>query len=267
MLTDVLPRQGVNGAAIVDWLNRVVLEAGSYIRDANAYVSWVHDLERKLREFFSDAPVERLYGDRFWHIHAESGVRMEETRRQEMEAQLHWLKELLESVKAMQARFGAPQASIGVLDTNALLHSKPLTEIDWRALLGAENVRLVAPLRVIDELDAKKAARRDDLRRRAANRVRHLAGLLLGDASGEVRPGVSIEAVGLYEFDPSLYRQPSAPPDVEILDTCEALAAYAGINPVKLVTGDLGMKILAQARGVHLKEMPEEYRLPLAEGD
>jgi hypothetical protein len=50
-------------------------------------------------------------------------------------------------------------------------------------------------------------------------------------------------------FDPALYRRLSVPPDVEILDTCEALAAYAGANPVDLVTGDLGVRVRAQARG------------------
>jgi hypothetical protein len=72
-------------------------------------------------------------------------------------------------------------------------------------------------------------------------------------------------SVGLFAFDPSLYRRPALPPDVEILDTCEALAAFAGENPVFLVTGDLGMTVRAQARGVALKQMPDEHRQQLGD--
>jgi hypothetical protein len=265
MLSSVLPRQGIDGAALVDWLTAFVREASNYTRDANAYVAWVHDLERKLREFFSDVPMERLYNERFWRIAVGGGERPEEMRRQEMEAQLAWLNAVLESARTIRSRFGATTTSIAVLDTNVLLHCKPLTDIDWCGLLGAQNVRLVVPLRVIDELDAKKAARSTPLRTRAATRVRHLARLLVAEATNDVRPGVAIDAVGLFEFDPALVRQPSVPPDVEILDTCEALAAYAGANPVNLATADLGMRLRAQARGVSYREIPDEYRQPLAE--
>lgn len=265
MLLDVLPRQGVNGPALVDWLTTLVREAPNHTRDANAYVAWVHDLERKLREFFSDVPLERLYGERFWRIATGGGERPEEMRRQEMEAQLAWLSALLDSARTAQSRFGAATASIAVLDTNVLLHCKPPTDIDWRALLGAKNVRLVVPLRVIDELDAKKAARSSALRNRAAKRVKGLARLLVGGATHEVRPGVAIDAVGLYEFDRALWQRPIVPPDVEILDTCEALAAYAGANPVNLVTADLGMRLRAQARGVSFREVPDQYHQPLAD--
>jgi len=123
-----------------------VQEASNYTRDANAYVAWVHDLERKLREFFSDVPVERLYSERFWRIAVGGGERPEEMRRQEMDAQLAWLRALLEAARTMHGRFGATTTSIAVLGTNVLLHCKPLTDIDWCALIGTQNVRLVVPL-------------------------------------------------------------------------------------------------------------------------
>jgi hypothetical protein len=267
MLLDVLPRQGVNGRALVEWLTTLVREAHTRTADVNAYVAWVHALERNLREFFSDVPLERLYGERFWRIAAGGGERPEEMRGQEMDSQLAWLSALLDSARTMQARFGATTALIAVLDTNVLLHCKPPSDIDWRALLGAEDVRLVVPLRVIDELDAKKAARSPALRNRAATRLKSVARVLLDDATHEVRLGVAIDVVGLYEFDPDLWRRPITPPDVEILDTCEALAAYAGGNPVKLITADLGMRLRAQSRGVSWEEIPDKYRQPLGDAE
>jgi len=75
---------------------------------------------------------------------------------------------------------------------------------------------------------------------------------------------VSIEALGLSEFDPTFGPMPPIAADVEILDAYRGVAAYAEANPVYLVAGDLGMRLRANARGIQLRVMPPALRQPLS---
>src|SRR5205814_6231219 len=45
--------------------------------------------------------------------------------------------------------------AIAVLDTHVLLHYRLFDEVDWPTLVGAKPVRLVVPLRVVEELDER----------------------------------------------------------------------------------------------------------------
>jgi hypothetical protein len=261
----VLPKPGTSAAVIATQLGDFARAVPDNSRDANAYVALVHRLEWMLQEYFSDVPLERLYTDRFWRINAGEGLRPEEMLRQESDALLFWLTDLVNAVNKVRSRFTSA-AAVAVLDTHVLLHYKPLAEVDWPAVIGAKAVRLVVPLRVIDELDEKKAARRPELARRADTRVKLLAGYLTGQGPREVRPGIPIDAFSPADFDPTLYRRAALPPDGEILDTCHALTTFAGDNAVYLVTGDLGMKIRAESRNLPFKEMPEGDFQRLGEG-
>jgi len=63
----------------------------------------------------------------------------------------------------------------GVLDSNSLLHHAPPNQMRWDGVIGSP-VRLVVPLRVVQELDDKKASNSKPLRQRAAKRLRQLGG-------------------------------------------------------------------------------------------
>ena len=52
-------------------------------------------------------------------------------------------------------------------DTNALLHYTRFDQLPWRARVGQPAVRLIIPLAIIDELDNKKYARREEFQQRA----------------------------------------------------------------------------------------------------
>ncbi|MBN1763442.1 MAG: hypothetical protein JW878_10290 [Methanomicrobia archaeon] len=55
-----------------------------------------------------------------------------------------------------------------VLDTNFYLHYKLFTELDWKSLLGCNNLILIVPPTVIKELDDKKfSAPNSRIKRRA----------------------------------------------------------------------------------------------------
>lgn len=63
-----------------------------------------------------------------------------------------------------------PQQVVLFIDTNILLHFKPLKEIDWLEVTGAKAVRLVICLEVIKELDKHK--RNTRLQKRAERAIR-----------------------------------------------------------------------------------------------
>jgi predicted ribonuclease YlaK len=142
-----------------------------------------------------------------------------------------------------------------------LLHYRPVDEVDWTAVAGAKAVRLVVPLRVVEELDEKKYARRGELGDRAVTRLRKLEQHTVASGPRNLRPGLEIEILASVNLDPEAARRPAIPADTEILDTCEALSGYSGGNAVFLVTGDLAMKIRAQTRGLDARQMPDEYRV------
>jgi rRNA-processing protein FCF1 len=212
----------------------------------------------------SDVRIEQIFTERLWRISTEQGVRQPETIRQEQVEQVARLQELIDTLERLARKFDRPASTLAVLDTHVVLHYKPLKDIDWASLVDAEIVRLVVPLRVVDELDDRKSARRPDLVRRARSRIRQLERHVVDTKTTELRPGVTVEVVGPVDLDPEAQRRPPVPADVEILDTCQALSAYAGNNPVYLLTGDLGMRIRAEARNIPLITMSEHVEQPLA---
>jgi len=75
------------------------------------------------------------------------------------------------------------------LDTNILLHYKPLDQIDWLQLTRANKVHLAVCMPVIHELDRKKSDPR--LGERAARAISHLEKWHSNE--GAVREGVQLE--------------------------------------------------------------------------
>jgi predicted ribonuclease YlaK len=122
-------------------------------------------------------------------------------------------------------------------------------------------VRLVVPLRVVEELDMKKASRRRDLARRAQN-VLALLESLIGPTGGlpvRLSNTATIEVLINHELDSVRHdREPSA--DAEILDCCEFLSFVTGA-PVSLATGDVSMQLRASVRGWPTVAMPDALRI------
>jgi hypothetical protein len=229
---------------------------GTDVRVAEAYVGAVSDVERTLRATFMDVRLNLLRTQRFWAIHALAGVRLIEMVNDERDAQTERLDSYASRIRELAARFSG-DVPLAVVDTHVLLHYRLFNEVDWPAIFGAKNVRLVLPLRVIDELDAKKAGRRQELGDRARTVIRHLEKTLA--QNGEVREGVRIEVVALAELDPDTYGAPPLLADIEIIEVCEGLSSYAGGGKAHLITGDLGMRIRARDRAISVIAMPEGY--------
>lgn len=119
-------------------------------------------------------------------------------------------------------------------------------------------MRLIVPLRVIEELDILKYDQRRQDRAERARRVLPQLEAAVGTAgaSSELRPGTTIEV--LIEPSPR-YRPTDA--DEEILETCRELQQY-GSRSVSLVTADAAMRLRAQALNMSAIRMPSQYARP-----
>jgi predicted ribonuclease YlaK len=114
-------------------------------------------------------------------------------------------------------------------------------------------VRLVIPLRVIEELDAKKHARRRDLADRARRVLRRLEEQLGDRMTGPVADNVTISVL-LNDED----RNGAAGADTEILATCALLGTITK-QGVTLITSDTAMRLRAQAQRIRVWRVPQEY--------
>jgi hypothetical protein len=233
------------------------------MRQWQGYLNWTHSVELFFRTYFTGFRLERLYTDRFWHGQslAASSPYAPGLLNNEHELQVAFLTELREALtREEQRQAELKDVPVAVLDTNVLLHYRLFTDVPWQTVLATDRVRVAVPLRVVDELDLKKAARRSDLASRAATVLKHLQERIAGltDAPVSLRPGVTLEVARVPQLDADAYIPPVWA-DAEILDTCEALAIFAS-SPTTLVTGDYGMKLRASTRNVRTLVMPDEYR-------
>jgi hypothetical protein len=129
-----------------------------------------------------------------------------------------------------------------VIDTNILLEFMPPAQIDWRSLLATASVRLVIPLRVIEELDVLKYDRRRTERADRARRILPQLGAALGDggAPSPLRDGTTIEVLS----GPGP-RDRATDADEELLHTCQELEQF-GDRSVTLISGDTAIRLRAQ---------------------
>jgi rRNA-processing protein FCF1 len=258
---------GVDPAQAKKGLRELINEAGnlaSYGAGPNGvitlrdrYIAWVENVEAQLSWMARDADVlAMLHTPRHFYIRdiGQGTPRPSPLVEAEAKAQSAALKRMVDDLEERTRRLSAAPGHITVLDTNLLLEYQPPGQIPWPQLLRCPAVRLVVPLRVVEELDAKKYAQRRDLADRARRVLRQLdADLGSAGAPGKVQPGVTIEV----PVDPGPRRRP-ADADAEILDTCHEVRQLTG-QAVTLVTGDTAMRLRAQARGITVTKMPAEY--------
>jgi hypothetical protein len=223
------------------------------------YVQWVtvvdELMERRLRDSrFRDS----LYGRAYWQIRnlTEQSLRGPELISGEIRVQCRTLERLGERLETRFNRLSAIPGTMAVLDTHVLLHFLPVEQIDWSSFIPGETVRLVLPLRVIEELDEKKYGRRDDVAGRARGVLTALRRQLAGSSGSPVavasREGVTIEVP--IEDEPRCRLMDA---DQEILDECVDIKSFGRV--IVLVTDDCGLDLRAHAIGLDVIPMPIKY--------
>ncbi|MFJ9777915.1 PIN domain-containing protein [Kitasatospora sp. NPDC101157] len=148
-----------------------------------------------------------------------------------------------------------------VYDTNMLNHWKQPDHVRWREVLKSEGieaklVRLIIPLRVIDELDRQKYGD-GALAKKAATAVRYLERTLTGAAPGtpvDLRPGEA----SLEVWNDSDHRDSDA--DLAILRCATDIAALHPDADVHVLTDDTGMRLRAHHLGLATLRLPDDHR-------
>ncbi|MBK8172764.1 MAG: hypothetical protein IPK60_20835 [Sandaracinaceae bacterium] len=220
---------------------------------ATNYAIGVSNLERSLVRTFRDTSVwQELLTDRYFQFVRDplKNVGFLAMFSSEVDFQVERVEAILRQVEDLQRRVGRQRSAIVVPDTNVLLHYKPLSNINWCDLANTQPVRLVIPLRVIEEIDEKKYTGRGTIADRARQVIKELESSL-GAEPTALRENVTLQLLpGLRN------RRKLADADTEILDNRLDLAVLA--SEVFIATGDKGMSIRAEAWGIRHVRLPVE---------
>lgn len=226
-------------------------------RKVNRYLEWVSSAELRLRNHFDDPGVwQALHSDYFWRIRdlRKGSRRPAELIGDEARRQAERLEAIADALGRISSWVGRGPRVLAVLDTHVLLHFQPPQQVDWTDVVGADDLRLVIPLRVVEELDEKKYTARPDLADRARRLLSDLRARVVEaeESPIDIRDGVSLD---FYLDDEPRRRTVDA--DQEVLETCIRLASTEA--DVRLVTDDAGLELRARARNVAVYPMPTRY--------
>jgi len=240
----------------------------------NAYQRWANDEARRLGRLIRPADMDLLITTpRYWTLQA-----LDPTTHGslatfidlELDERLRVISGMCEALQQELARWEARRGLLAVPDTNVFLHHDEYFDaIAWTKLLPAraEDVHLVIPLLVIDELDNQKRTSRgkkvsdsnpEEVRTRARVTLRKLDELFPNTdwqvtlkpsafpASGAVTAELMLDEPRHVRLDR---------PDDELVDQARALQDLCG-RTVHLVTFDGGPAFRGRAAGlavVHLR--------------
>jgi len=156
----------------------------------------------------------------------------------------------------LQGHVGRMRAAPGfpvVVDSNVLLQCQRLDNVNWQKELNAE-ARVMVPLRVIEEIDAKKYGDSKRLRSVARELLPWIDSLFLSGDPGPVKLTDSA-TIELLLTDRPRYRPSDA--DEEVLDVAYDVLHFAG--SVKVMTADTGMRVRARHEGLDVLYVPKEW--------
>lgn len=217
------------------------------------YASWVESTEAQLAWMTVDpGVVTMLLTTHHWQILdiGPNPLRMWRVLYSEIAFQVAALEALAADIQARIERAGGGEPT--VLDTNTLLHYQRPDSVPWPDVLGGPSVRLVIPLRVVEELDEKKYGRNDVLAQRARDVLPWLEATI-ASGPGQARLDTTIEV----PIDPTRRSRPEHA-DRDILDECHELRQFGG-QRVTLVTGDTAMRLRAHAESIQTVQLPDKH--------
>ncbi len=150
-----------------------------------------------------------------------------------------------------------------IVDTNVLLHYRPIDQIDWSSISGCKNPIVYVPLIVIEELDQHKDQHRLAKIRERARRSLALIDKVIGDNdkfSGDLREDVLlvVEAAAP-KVDWEVLNLEKNKPDHRLI--ASAFSKNSDSNPVAVVHRDYGIKLTLRRLKLQSIELPEELLL------
>jgi rRNA-processing protein FCF1 len=228
----------------------------------NSYLTWAHDEVRRFGLMVWSEDIDRLIlTRRYWSLQgldpASHGPTLNDLlnlewdeRKRDLEATRDSLRQ---EIRCWQSRSGA----LVLPDTNVYLqHRETFDSVDWTAIMDKrdEEIYLLIPLVVVDELDDNKRSNKLDLRGRARDTLRRFERLSIQSGAGVVIPSTqlshpTVRAEILME-DAQHRRLPRA--DDELVDVAIATQILSG-RRVLLVTFDKGMAVRGRSVGLEVR--------------
>ena len=281
----VTPLPGIDRqqlTAVLSEVGRSVgnLRGGAPGQDAGwvvAYLRWVNDAARSLHAQISAADVERLVlTRRYEHLLAGSSHGPQVLNgllAVELDERVEAFDEASRALRAVIERWSRPGVFV-VADTSVYIeHPDKVDELDLAPLIGArgDDVHLLVPIVVVDELDGLKKSSNNDTRRRARQALAVLDHVLAHpttvarlreadfsalNSGGIPRGEVTVELV----LDPPGHARLSINDD-ELVDRVLAIQPLAG-RPIKLLTYDTGQSTRARAAGLDAIKLRHERDRP-----
>lgn len=146
------------------------------------------------------------------------------------------------------------------VDSNLLLQCHPLGDLDWERLVGTEEVTILVPSAVLEELDKHKAGGNSRRAQRARRAVKFLNSIL--EAPDDAVIVRETPAKVIAQFAPEIPRDSNISNDDSILFEVAELSRLHGSHAVALVTHDTNLKVKAKRKGLTFFPVPDEWLLP-----
>ncbi len=218
------------------------------------YVRWATTTEAQLRSLLQSADARSFFEDaRHRDICSmPPGNQLTPLIYDDLRAKTQDLNEAVAYLEGLRDRMRRAPGLPIVVDSNVLLQWHRPDHVNWAALVKI-SARVMLPLRVIEEIDAKKYSGNARLRTRARNVLPWINGLFPEGDTGPVplRPDATIE---LILEDRPRHRPDDA--DEEILDVSHRVVQFAGSG--KLMTGDTAMRVRAMTEGLEVLFVSED---------
>lgn len=226
---------------------------GNAIEVQDKWLRWWEIADAQLRSLFTDSDaVTSLY-----QIHLEMARNGTDARFAQRETNV-WLARFGEMIASLQALrvFIARPGQIVVPDTSAFIEGVYFDQFDWPSLEGlvqGQPVRLIVPILVIEELDAKKTDRNSRVSGRARSVLRRLWELHGGGSAQPAGIPGKTATIEVFLDDGWHVRRPVN--DDEIVERAMTIREITG-RSVLVVSGDYQMLYRADAAGVGAALMP-----------
>ena len=215
------------------------------------FLTWHATTESTLSYLLTPASLhDLLYSPRLWALRGMDATAplAREWAELELRARTAALVAARQTLLNAQTRWRSDNDTLCVPDTNLLLHhEKTLLYIPWRKIVQARaGVRVVLPVKVIDELDAqKRTGKTQETRTRARATLRELRST---GVVGTTRWHTLLAEYGvvtkLEVLADDRDHQRMGDADLEIVDRAAELSELAG-RQVVIVTSDVGMEVRA----------------------
>jgi len=220
----------------------------------DAYLAWTEGTKVQLTNVTRDSDVLRLpFTTAYYEIRQFDGFNPRGIAfiESEIARQIRSLEAVRDDLSRRRERALSAEGHI----TNVLLHYEPPDSVNWSEVVGHATIRLVVPLRVIEELDTMKYTARDKLRDRARSVLTRLRQVVGRDgAPGTLPSGATIEVF----IEPGPRDRPNDA-DAELLQTAHELRRLSG-REVTLVTADSAMQMRAETEGITTAVIDDKYR-------